>query len=78
MAGRKYSFTEQRKEEIKFATVPLGSLVWTSSYLWPRLVNISKSLLLFKHYQQFLKGESTNQSIYFSKTLLQTEFLFLK
>lgn len=64
MVGRKYSFIEQREEEIKFATVPLGSLVWTSSYLWPRLVDISKSLLLSKHYQQFLKTESTNQSIY--------------
>lgn len=78
MVGRKYSLTEQSEEEIKFATVPLGSLVYTSSYLWPRSVNISKSLLLFKHYQQFLKGESTNQSIHFNKTLLQTEFLFLK
>lgn len=55
MAARKLSFTEQREEKTKFATGPLGSLVWTSSCLWPRLVIISGSLLLFKHYQQLLK-----------------------
>lgn len=46
MAGRKYSFTEQRDEELEFATVPLGSLVWMSSYPWPTLVNTSESFCL--------------------------------
>lgn len=61
MVWRKHSFTEHKNEEIKSATVPLGSLVWAS--LWPRLVNISRSLLLFKLYQQFLKKVQTSQYI---------------
>lgn len=53
----------KKEEELEFATVPLGTLVWMSSYLWPTLLNTSESFLLVQMLPTGPKGKSRNYKL---------------